>query len=171
MSIFLEIAVNGKINVNILDVAYQCQFQWQYFQKPQFNWKLSIKLPFLINYIDIFVNYNKEHTCQWQFQWQFFSLFNVNGKINVNFFGECISMAMSISIVTIAFSQYQLFVNQWTCRLININGNVNFPKFTLSIINGNFNSAKKSISMAPSILLLMSEIWCFLQFKKIGHLS
>ena len=37
MSIFLEIAVNGKINVNILDVAYQCQFQWQYFQKPQFN--------------------------------------------------------------------------------------------------------------------------------------
>ena len=65
---------------------------------------------------------------QWQYQYQLFS--------------SAISMSMAISIVSIALSQYQCSINQYLSKLININGNVNCSKNTLSIVNGNNNTSK-----------------------------
>ena len=65
---------------------------------------------------------------QWQYQYQLFS--------------SAISMPMAISIVSFALSQYQCSINQYLSKLININGNVNCSKNTLSIVNGNNNTSK-----------------------------
>ena len=105
---------NGNINSNCFETQYQWQWQYQFLFKP-----ISMAIP-----IAIVV----PRQYQWQYQYQLFS--------------SAISMSMAISIVSIALSQYQCSINQYLSKLININGNVNCSKNTLSIVNGNNNTSK-----------------------------
>lgn len=112
--IFSQTNNNGNINSNCFETQYQWQWQYQFLFKP-----ISMAIP-----IAIVV----PRQYQWQYQYQLFS--------------TAISMSMAISIVSIALSQYQCSINQYLSKLININGNVNCSKNTLSIVNGNDNTSK-----------------------------
>ena len=112
--IFSQTNNNGNINSNCFETQYQWQWQYQFLFKP-----ISMAIP-----IAIVV----PRQYQWQYQYQLFS--------------SAISMSMAISIVSIALSQYQCSINQYLSKLININGNVNCSKNTLSIVNGNNNTSK-----------------------------
>ena len=112
--IFSQTNNNGNINSNCFETQYQWQWQYQFLFKP-----ISMAIP-----IAIVV----PRQYQWQYQYQLFS--------------SAISMPMAISIVSFALSQYQCPINQYLSKLININGNVNCSKNTLSIVNGNNNTSK-----------------------------
>ena len=112
--IFSQTNNNGNINSNCFETQYQWQWQYQFLFKP-----ISMAIPIAMV---------APRQYQWQYQYQLFS--------------SAISMSMAISIVSIALSQYQCSINQYLSKLININGNVNCSKNTLSIVNGNNNTSK-----------------------------
>ena len=114
MAMSIPIFSQTKNNGNINSNCFETQYQWQW--QYQFLFKpISMAIPIAI-------------VVSRQYQYQLFS--------------SAISMSMAISIVSIALSQYQCSINQYLSKLININGNVNCSKNTLSIVNGNDNTSK-----------------------------
>ena len=105
-------------------------------------------------------------------QWQ-----KVQVNVNTNYLTESLSMPMSMSFLWSTLlsmfnhSSFNGNVNaNFSDLLINVNDNVNFSEIALPIANGNINASRKSMSMAPAILLLMSDSHYWKRWNEEEHI-